>query len=120
MTAAVNVLSLRPALTPGRFARYDGGHRKGRRALSSMASTTHTHTRNGAVWRQLLPTHRLSVVAKTPVLVALGLFLAGGRFVWGTVGWTLVLAAALWGVLYALNEAYDLAYEDGYEVGPSV
>jgi hypothetical protein len=66
--------------------------------------------------RQLLPIHRLTVIAKTPFLVALGLYVSGGHFAWPTVGVTLVLASLIWGVLYAVNEAFDLTLEEGWVV----
>jgi hypothetical protein len=69
-----------------------------------------------AAARQLLPLHRLTVIAKTPLLVALGLYMSGGRFAWGTVGATLALASLMWGALYAVNEAFDLTLEEGYVV----
>lgn len=67
-------------------------------------------------WQQYLPCHRIYAVAKTPVLVALGMYLAGGHFAWRTVGATLALTGLLWALLYALNEAFDLAAEDGWHV----
>lgn len=71
------------------------------------------HVQRRAEWSQLLPAHRLPVIAKTPLIVALGIYLTGGRFdtlaCWQTMG----LAAALWTVLYALNEATDLEDERG-------
>lgn len=66
--------------------------------------------------RQLLPIHRLTVITKTPLLVALGLYMSGGHFAWPTVGTTLVLASLMWGALYAVNEAFDLTLEEGYIV----
>lgn len=72
------------------------------------------HAQRQARWFQLLPAHRLPVIAKTPLIVALGIYLTGGRYdtlaCWLTIG----LAAALWTVLYALNEATDLENEQGF------
>ena len=53
----------------------------------------------------------MATVTKTPLLVALGIYLSGGTFDLRAFGLTSVLAAALWAVLYALNESYDLALE---------
>ncbi|HLK57599.1 MAG TPA: hypothetical protein VKU00_13625 [Chthonomonadaceae bacterium] len=69
-----------------------------------------------ASWRQLFPSHRLPVLSKTPLLIALGLTLTGGRFDPRTVGTTMVLFALLWADLYALNEATDLELEQGLQV----
>lgn len=65
---------------------------------------------------QLLPVHRLTVIAKTPLLLALGMYMSGGHFAWPTVGASLILASLLWGILYAVNEAFDLTLEEGYVV----
>ncbi|HZO90880.1 MAG TPA: hypothetical protein VFB38_21315 [Chthonomonadaceae bacterium] len=73
-----------------------------------------------ATWRHFLPAHRLPVIAKTPVLVALGVYLGGGRFDRLAVGGALGLSAALWAALYALNESTDLIHEQGYTVRQSV
>lgn len=70
-----------------------------------------------ADWRQMLPAHRLPVLAKTPLLVALGLYLAGGRLAAPHVGATMLLATLLWTILYILNEATDLALEQHCRVG---
>jgi hypothetical protein len=67
---------------------------------------------------QLLPTHRLHVIAKTPLLVALGVYLAGGQFRTPAVWMTMALAAALWAALYALNESTDLRHEQGQAIAP--
>jgi len=72
--------------------------------------------REKARFGQLLPIHRLTVIAKTPVLVAFGLYMADGRFAWQTVGATLVLASLMWAALYAVNEAFDLTLEEHYVV----
>lgn len=69
-----------------------------------------------ATWRQILPPHRISVTAKTPILVALGVHLTGGGFDTPGVWLTMALAAALWFSLYALNEALDLTWEQGLTV----
>ena len=66
--------------------------------------------------RQLLPIHRLTVITKTPLIVALGFYMSGGHFAWETIGATLVLASLMWGALYAVNEAFDLTLEEGYVV----
>ena len=78
-------------------------------------TVTSVRTR-AASWRQLFPTHRLPVLTKTPLMIALGLYLTGGRFEMRTVGATMLLFATLWAALYALNEATDLAIEQHFEV----
>ena len=72
--------------------------------------------RRTATWRQIVPSHRLPVVAKTPLMIALGVSLSGGAFGAATVGATMLLASALWAVLYILNEATDLLCEHGLHV----
>lgn len=86
--------------------------------ISSLSSSADAHIPGYALtaaqsvgWRQLLPSHRLPVIAKTPFMVALGVYIAGGRFDNPSVGKTMLLAGALWAALYALNEATDLALE---------
>ena len=69
-----------------------------------------------AEWRRLLPAHRLPVIAKTPFMIALGVYISGGRFDNPTVGKTMLLGGALWAVLYALNEATDLTLEQHLHV----
>ena len=66
-----------------------------------------------ATWRQLLPAHRLPVIAKTPFLVALGWHLAGGGSPSSAFLLTLALSSGLWATLYVLNEATDLSREQG-------
>ena len=72
---------------------------------------TQTLERTAATWRQILPGHRLPVVSKTALLLALGVFLSGGAFRSGTVGVAMLLASLLWCDLYILNEATDLICE---------
>lgn len=69
-----------------------------------------------ASWRQILPGHRLPVVSKTALLIALGVYLSGGAFRGATVGLTILLAAMLWCDLYILNEATDLICEQKMQV----
>lgn len=69
-----------------------------------------------ATVRQLLPTHRAAVIAKTPMLVALGCYLAGGRFDTPAIWWTMALSAALWAFLYPLNESTDLIHEQHFHM----
>ena len=69
-----------------------------------------------ASWRQVLPGHRLPVVSKTALIIALGVYLSGGTFRGVTVGLTLLLGAALWFDLYVLNEATDLICEQKMQV----
>jgi hypothetical protein len=76
--------------------------------------------RRAAAWAQLLPAHRRTVLAKTPLLVALGLYLAGGHFAAPAVWRTMALAAALWAALYALNESTDLVHEHGLTIGAAM
>lgn len=64
-------------------------------------------------WLALLPAHRRPVLAKTPLLIAVGVFLAGGRLETRPVLLTMALATALWALLYALNESTDLQQESG-------
>jgi hypothetical protein len=64
-----------------------------------------------ATWRQLLPVHRLAVIAKTPITVAMGVYMSGGRFATPAVILTMLATGALWAVLYAINEATDLRLE---------
>ncbi len=66
-----------------------------------------------AEWQQLLPGHRVPVVVKTPLLIALGVYLAGGRFNSPGIEWTMLFSSVLWIVLYAVNEATDLNQEKG-------
>ena len=68
-------------------------------------------------WSDLLPLHRLSIVAKTPLLIALGASLSGADFHFQTVGLSMALATLLWASLYALNEATDLSWEREIDVG---
>jgi hypothetical protein len=65
-------------------------------------------------WRQLVPGHRIPVIAKTPLLVALGVSWAGGADNVRGVWLSMALATALWLALYALNECTDAALEEGY------
>jgi hypothetical protein len=67
-----------------------------------------------AKWRQLLPTHRLPVIAKTPIMILVGVYVSGGPFESREVLLTMLVAACLWTVLYALNESTDLVAEEGY------
>jgi len=69
-----------------------------------------------ASWRQLLPAHRLPVLAKTPLLIAVGLYLSGASFDLRSSGLTMVLTVALWAALYAVNEATDLELEHGLHI----
>jgi hypothetical protein len=69
-----------------------------------------------ARWRQFLPLHRLPVIAKTPLLILVGVYVAGGRFESRPVLLSMLLCAGLWISLYALNEATDLEGEQGYWV----
>ena len=72
--------------------------------------------RRPASWRQILPGHRLPVVSKTALLIALGVYLSGGTFQGATVGVTMLLGALLWFDLYILNEATDLTCEEKMQV----
>lgn len=65
-----------------------------------------------ATWRDILPAHRMPVVAKTPLIIAVGVYLSGGSFAANGVVVTMLLAAMLWGTLYALNEATDVTVEE--------
>jgi hypothetical protein len=57
---------------------------------------------------------------KTPVLMAVGLYLAGGARQFLSVGAAMLLGALLWGALYTLNESTDLELEEGLVVEPSI
>ena len=81
---------------------------------ASLESPTHGYAvieDNRASWGRLLPAHRLPVIAKTPIMVALGVYMAGGQFNQSGVTATMVVTAALWTTLYAINEATDLMQE---------
>src|SRR5262245_41724604 len=69
-----------------------------------------------ASWRRILPSHRIPVIAKTPLMVALGVYLAGGDLGTRAVALTMALTALLWAALYALNEATDLRLEQRLNV----
>lgn len=69
-----------------------------------------------ASWQDLLPTHRRPVLAKTPLLVAFGAYIAGGSFTTRPVLVTMALATLLWAALYALNESTDLRLEEGIPI----
>jgi hypothetical protein len=73
-------------------------------ALNTQASTP---------WRRLLPEYRLLAIVKTPLLIAVGGYLAGGTSNERALGWSMLLGAALWATLYALNEATDAVFEAG-------
>jgi hypothetical protein len=60
------------------------------------------------------------VIAKTPLVVAVGLYLSGARFAPCAAGMPIALSAALWAALYALNEATDLTLEQGLTVSRQV
>ena len=81
--------------------------------FAEAIASVRTHA---VTWRQLFPTHRLPVLSKTPLLIALGLTLTGGQFELRTVGGAMLLFSLLWASLYALNEATDLALEQGKNV----
>src|SRR5579863_6548424 len=69
-----------------------------------------------AEWRQFLPKHRLPVIAKTPIMILVGVYVSRGPFESRAVLLTMLLAAGLWTALYALNEATDLVGEQGYTI----
>lgn len=60
---------------------------------------------------QIFPIHRLFVIIKTPLLIALGLYLGAGDFHQQSVLLTILLGSLLWTLLYALNEFTDLVHE---------
>jgi hypothetical protein len=62
---------------------------------------------------RLLPLKRVSVIAKTPLLVAIGAYVSGASLGTPGVAWTMALTSLLWTLLYALNEATDQALEEG-------
>ena len=64
-----------------------------------------------AEWQQILPGHRLPVIVKSLLIVALGVYLSGGPLETQAVETTMALTAVLWAVLYALNESTDLIFE---------
>lgn len=59
---------------------------------------------------KLLPVKRVGALAKTALLVSVGAYVTGRRLD-HDVASSVVLATGLWAVLYALNEASDLVYE---------
>jgi hypothetical protein len=69
--------------------------------------------RRAATVRDLLPAHRLPVIAKTPILVAMGGYFAHADFRRPELWLTLILSALLWTALYALNEMTDVMEEQG-------
>lgn len=82
----------------------------------SVSLESHAHgyavvASSHAAWADLLPAHRLPVIAKTPIMVALGAYMAGGQFNQRSVVVTMIVTAALWTILYAINEATDLMQE---------
>ncbi len=64
-----------------------------------------------AIWKAIIPVHRLPVIVKSPFMVALGAYLSGATFTWQTIGTTMLLSGLLWAVLYPFNEATDMACE---------
>ncbi len=85
-------------------------------ALSSYALAA----RRDAELRDLLPAHRLPVIAKTPILVALGAYFAHADFARRELWLTFGLSTLLWTILYALNEMTDVASEQGLYVSPQI
>jgi hypothetical protein len=71
-------------------------------------------SRGPITWRQLAPGHRIPVIAKTPLLIAVGAYWAGGAGNERGVWLSMAVASALWAVLYALNECTDAVLEEGY------
>lgn len=70
--------------------------------------------------RDLVPAHRIPVIAKTPLLVAIGAYGSGARIGERGVAATMALTALLWALLYAVNEATDLEAEQGRIVQPAL
>ena len=68
--------------------------------------------------RDLLPAHRLPVIAKTPIMVALGAYFAHADFARPELWLTFLISALLWTSLYALNEMTDVSAEQGLYVPP--
>ncbi len=67
-------------------------------------------------WREVVPIHRLPVITKTPVMIIAGAYLSHAEFHVNTVIATMVLASALWTVLYYYNELTDIKLEKQAEV----
>jgi len=67
-------------------------------------------------WREVVPIHRLPVITKTPVMIIAGAYLSHAEFHVNTVIATMVLASALWTVLYYYNELADIKLEKQAEV----
>ena len=63
-------------------------------------------------WRDLFPSIRRNALAKTAILIVLGAFLSRAEMSLSLL-WTTLLAMALWMLLYAINEAWDLRFEQG-------
>jgi hypothetical protein len=70
-------------------------------------------------WQSIIPGHRLPVAAKTLILVALGVYAAGGNFASLPVWLSMGLATSLWTFLYIVNEAADIEAEEGRVVPAS-
>jgi hypothetical protein len=88
----------------------------------------HRHVRESAIVRSMhsisslgraalgccpLSADRVFLVAKTPLIIALGAYLAGPRSQDSHLGLAMELASLLWLGLYALNESSDAAWERG-------
>ena len=69
-------------------------------------------------WSEVFPAHRLPVIAKTVLLVALGAWLSGVRLHPYPLGATIVLASVLWLGLYGINEYTDLTLERRLQPAP--
>jgi hypothetical protein len=65
---------------------------------------------------EIFTAHRMTTVAKTPVLIAMGAFVNGGRVASPNVVAAMALASPLWAFLYAINEVNDLKCEEGRDV----
>jgi hypothetical protein len=65
------------------------------------------------LWWSLVPTDRLFLVMKTPLIMAGGAYLAGASFHSGGLWLTMGLASVIWLLLYGLNESADAACERG-------
>lgn len=84
------------------------------------ANTSACAVQSPAAWLCLIPAHRRPVIAKTPLLVVVGAYVADARLTSAPVVAAVVLAALLWASLYALNEATDLQSEQGVELAPKL
>ena len=87
----------------------------------TAATGTHAVSmRRPGEWRDIFPAHRLPVLVKTPIIVALGAYFAHADFQRAELTGALILATLLWAALYALNEMTDVTEEQDYYVSQTI